>query len=101
MAADSNNLIWIDMEMTGLVPDTDRVIEIAMLVTDSQLAFIAEGPVLVIRQPAEVLEAMDSWNRSMHAKSGLIEKVKASSLDEAGAEGQAMAFLAQHVPAAA
>ena len=94
---DPNNLIWIDMEMTGLVPDSDRVIEIAMLVTDSQLALIAEGPVLVLRQPAEVLEAMDSWNRSVHAKSGLIDKVKASTLDEAGAEKQAIAFLERHV----
>src|SRR5258706_3231599 len=98
MAADPNNLIWIDMEMTGLVPDTDRVIEIAMLVTDSQLALVAEGPVLVVRQPAEVLEAMDSWNRSVHAKSGLVDKVKASSLDEAGAESRAIAVLAQTVP---
>jgi oligoribonuclease len=99
MAADPNNLIWIDMEMTGLVPESDRVIEIALLVTDSQLTLVAEGPVLVVRQPAEVLEAMDSWNRSTHAKSGLIEKVKASTLDEAAAERQAIAFLEQHVPA--
>ena len=101
MAADPNNLIWIDMEMTGLVPDSDRVLEIAILITDSQLALIAEGPVLVLRQPDEVLEAMDSWNRSVHAKSGLIEKVKASKLDEAAAEREAIAFLAQHVPASA
>jgi oligoribonuclease len=101
MGADTNNLIWIDMEMTGLVPDSDRVLEIAMLVTDSQLQLIAEGPVLVLRQPDEVLGAMDSWNRSMHAKSGLIEKVKASTLDEAAAERQAIAFLEQHVPASA
>ncbi|HEX2651921.1 MAG TPA: oligoribonuclease [Burkholderiales bacterium] len=96
---DGNNLIWIDMEMTGLVPDSDRVLEIAMLVTDSQLSLIAEGPVLVLRQPLEVLEAMDSWNRSVHAKSGLIEKVKASTLDEAAAERQAIAFLEKHVAA--
>ena len=100
MAADPNNLIWIDMEMTGLVPDTDRVLEIAMLVTDSQLNLIVEGPVLVIRQPDEVLGAMDSWNKSVHAKSGLIDKVKSSKLDEAAAERQAIAFLAEHVPAA-
>ena len=78
---DSNNLVWIDMEMTGLVPDSDRIIEIAVLVTDSQLKLIAEGPVLVLRQPDEVLVAMDSWNRSVHAKSGLVEKVKAATLD--------------------
>jgi oligoribonuclease len=99
MAGDANNLIWIDMEMTGLVPDTDRIIEIAMLVTDSQLSLVAEGPVLVVRQPAEVLEAMDAWNKSVHGKSGLIDKVKASTLDEAAAEREAIAFLAQHVPA--
>src|SRR6266571_2714468 len=99
MAADANNLIWIDMEMTGLIPDTDRIIEIAMLVTDSQLNLIAEGPVLVVRQPEEVLGAMDSWNRSVHGKSGLVEKVKAATLDEAAAQRQALEFLAQHVPA--
>ena len=98
MAADSNNLIWIDMEMTGLVPDTDRIIEIAVLVTDAQLNLIAEGPVLVVKQPDEVLAAMDSWNRSVHAKSGLVDKVKAATLDEAAAERQTIEFLAQHVP---
>ena len=95
----ANNLIWIDMEMTGLVPETDRVIEIAVLVTDSQLNLIAEGPVLVVHQPDEVLAAMDSWNRSVHAKSGLVEKVKASRLDEATVERQTIEFLKQHVPA--
>lgn len=96
---DSNHLIWIDMEMTGLVPESDRIIEIAVLVTDSQLNLIAEGPVLVVRQPDEVLAAMDSWNRSVHAKSGLVEKVKASTLDEATAERKTIEFLAQYVPA--
>jgi len=96
---DSSNLIWIDMEMTGLVPDSDRIIEIAVLVTDAQLNLVAEGPVQVVRQPDEVLAAMDSWNRSVHAKSGLIEKVKASTLDEATAERQTLEFLAQHLPA--
>ncbi|MBI1943489.1 MAG: oligoribonuclease [Betaproteobacteria bacterium] len=99
MGVDSNNLVWIDMEMTGLVPDTDRIIEIALLVTDARLGLVAEGPVLVIRQPDEVLGAMDSWNRSVHAKSGLIDKVKAATMDEAAAESAALAFLAQHVPA--
>jgi len=98
MAGDPNNLIWIDMEMTGLQPDSDRVIEIAMLVTDPQLNVLATGPVLVLHQPDSVLESMDSWNKSTHAKSGLIEKVRASDLNEADAERQALAFLAAHVP---
>jgi len=101
MAADPNNLVWLDMEMTGLVPDADRILEIALLVTDSELALVAEGPVLVVHQPDEVLEAMDSWNRSVHRKSGLVEKVRASRLDEAAAERLALEFLAAHVPAGA
>jgi oligoribonuclease len=101
MPADQNNLIWIDMEMTGLQPDSDRILEIALLVTDSQLAVVARGPVLVVHQPDEVLEAMDSWNKSVHAKSGLVDKVKASALSEAQAEERAIGFLAQHVPASA
>jgi oligoribonuclease len=99
MAADPNNLAWIDMEMTGLQPDSDRVIEIAVLVTDPQLNVIATGPVLVVHQPQEVLDAMDSWNKSTHAKTGLIERVRASSLSEAQAESQALEFLAAHLPA--
>ena len=99
MPRDANHLIWIDMEMTGLQPDSDRIIEMALLVTDAELRTVAEGPVWVIHQPAEVLDAMDSWNRSTHAKTGLIEKVKASPLAEAQAEAQALAFLAMHVPA--
>jgi oligoribonuclease len=98
---DPNNLVWIDMEMTGLQPDSDRIIEIAMLVTDAQLAVVATGPVLVVHQPDAVLEAMDSWNRSTHKKSGLIEKVRASSLTEAEAERAALEFLGEHVPASA
>ena len=99
MAADPNNLAWIDMEMSGLQPEADRVLEIALLVTDAQLALIAEGPVLVVHQPDAVLEAMDSWNRSVHKKSGLIERVRASSMTEAEAERAALEFVSQHVPA--
>jgi len=96
---DPNNLVWIDMEMTGLQPDSDRIIEIAMLVTDAQLNVLAEGPVLVVHQPDAVLEAMDSWNRSTHKKTGLIERVRASRMAEAEAERAALEFLAQHVAA--
>ena len=98
MAQDPGNLIWIDMEMSGLNPDTDRILEVALIVTDSQLNTLAEGPVLVVHQPGAVLDAMDDWNKSTHAKSGLIEKVRASALSEAQVEGQMIAFLAQYVP---
>jgi oligoribonuclease len=98
MAQDQNNLVWIDMEMTGLVPETDRVIEIAMVVTDAQLNLVAEGPVLVVHQSDAVLDGMDGWNKSTHAKSGLIGKVKASTLDEAAVESQVLAFLKEYVP---
>ena len=89
------------MEMTGLVPDSDRIIEIATLVTDAELRVVATGPVLVVHQPDEVLEAMDSWNKSTHKKSGLIEKVRASTMTEAEAERAALEFLGSHVPASA
>jgi oligoribonuclease len=99
MAADQNNLIWVDMEMTGLVPDTDRVIEVALVVTSAQLEVLAEGPVIVVHQPDEVLDAMDGWNKSTHGKSGLIERIRASSMAEAQAEDVALAFLRDYVPA--
>ncbi len=98
MAQDQNNLLWIDMEMTGLQPDTDRIIEIAIVVTDSALNTVAEAPVLVVHQSDSVLDGMDAWNKGTHGKSGLIEKVKASRLAEAEAEAQMLDFLAQHVP---
>jgi len=101
MAADQNNLAWIDMEMTGLQPDSDRILEIALLVTDAQLAVLAEGPVIVVHQPDEVLAAMDSWNQGTHKKSGLIDKVRASTVGEAEGERIALEFLAAHVPASA
>jgi len=90
-------LIWIDMEMTGLVPERDRIIEVAIVVTDANLQTIAEAPVWVVHQDDTVLAAMDSWNQGTHGKSGLIDKVKASTLDEAAVEDAALAFLAQHV----
>src|SRR5712671_3358172 len=88
MAQDQNNLLWLDMEMTGLDPDKDRIIEVAIVVTDSQLNTVSEAPVLVVRQPDEVLAAMDEWNKSTHARTGLIDKVKASALTEPVAEEQ-------------
>jgi oligoribonuclease len=99
MAANPDNLLWIDMEMSGLNPDTDRVLELAIVVTDSQLNTVAEAPVLVVHQPDAVLDAMDAWNKSTHAKSGLIDRVKASALDEATVERRLIDFLAQYVPA--
>ncbi len=99
MAQDQNNLVWLDMEMTGLDPDRDRIIEVAMVVTDAQLNTVAEAPVLVVNQSDAVLDAMDNWNKSTHARTGLIERVKASLLKESEAEVQLLAFLALHVPA--
>lgn len=98
MAQDNNNLIWVDMEMTGLNPDTDRIIEVALVITDSQLNTLAEGPVLVVHQSDAILDGMDKWNKSTHAKSGLIDKIKASRLTETDVEAQMIAFLKQHVP---
>ncbi len=98
MAQDQNNLLWIDMEMTGLQPESDRIIEIAIVVTDSALNTVAEAPVLVVHQADSVLDGMDAWNKGTHGKSGLIEKVKASRLAEAEAELQMVAFLNEYVP---
>ena len=99
MALNPTHLLWLDMEMTGLSPETDRIIELAIVVTDADLNTVAEGPVLVVHQPDEVMNAMDNWNKGTHGKSGLIDRVKASQLDEAEAEAQMLEFVKQHVPA--
>lgn len=94
-----DNLIWIDLEMTGLDPDTDRVIEIATIVTDSDLRILQEGPVVAIHQPDEVLDAMDEWNTTHHNRSGLVQRVKDSTYDTTDAEQFTIDFLAQWVEA--
>ncbi|MEJ2685837.1 MAG: oligoribonuclease [Gammaproteobacteria bacterium] len=99
MAQSPNNLIWIDLEMTGLDSNTDAIIEIATIVTDSELNVVAEGPVLAIHQPDERLSAMDDWNTNQHTQSGLVERVKASPLNEQDAERITLEFLEKHVPA--
>src|SRR4029078_5944588 len=99
MAAELNRLCWLDMEMSGLVPDSDRILELALLVTDSDLNHLSEGKVLVVQQPDEVLGALDSWYKSVDGKSGLIERVRASGLNEAQAETAALEFLSGFVAA--
>lgn len=86
------------MEMTGLVPETDRIIEVALVITDADLNTVAEAPVLVVHQPDSVLDGMDAWNKSTHGKSGLIDKIKASTLDDASVQTQMLAFLKEYVP---
>ncbi len=99
MKPDDNHLVWLDLEMTGLEPSQDRIIEIATLVTDTHLEVMAEGPVIAIHQPEAVLAAMDDWNREHHGASGLLQRVRASDRDEGGAERETLAFLAAWVPA--
>lgn len=99
MVGKEQRLIWIDMEMTGLDPEKERIIELAAVITEPDLTLVAEGPVLVVHQPDDVLNAMDKWNQSTHGKSGLIDKVRASTLNETDAQEQMLAFLSQHVPA--
>ena len=92
-----DNLIWIDLEMTGLFPDRDRIIEIAVVVTDAQCAVRVEGPVFAIHQSDAVLAGMDAWNTATHGRSGLTDRVKASTVDEATAERETLAFLQRYV----
>ena len=99
MAQDPNTLIWLDMEMTGLEPDRDRIIEIAIVLTNEKLETLAEAPVITVHQPESVLDAMDDWNKNTHGKSGLIGRVRASTVSEAEAEALMIAFLQQWVPA--
>ena len=95
----NENLIWLDMEMSGLLPDSDCILELAAVVTDAELNVLGESLVLVIHQSDAVLDGMDAWNKGTHGRSGLIDKVKASTLDEAMATEQMIAFLKQYVPA--
>ena len=99
MAANPSNLIWIDLEMTGLEPQQDYIIEIATIITDSDLNVLAEGPVMAVHQSDTVLGGMDEWNTSHHGDSGLVERVRRSPTDEATAERDTIAFLQQYVPA--
>lgn len=101
MPQDPNNLIWIDLEMTGLDTVNDQIIEIATVVTDANLNILAQGPVIAIGQPGELLERMDEWNQRQHGGSGLIERVHNSRYSEAMAEAETIEFLKQHVPAGA
>jgi oligoribonuclease len=97
LVPNENNLIWIDLEMTGLLPESDRIIEIAVVVTDPQVTVRVEGPVIAVHQSDAVLDGMDSWNKGTHGKSGLTERVRASSVDEATAEAQVIEFLKRYV----
>ena len=99
MAQDTANLIWIDLEMTGLDPDTDLIIEIATVITDKDLNILAQGPVIAVHQSDEALAAMDDWNQKHHGQSGLIERVKASVINDAEAERLTIDFLKDWVPA--
>jgi len=101
MAAKPDNLVWIDLEMTGLNPDVDHIIEIATIVTDAQLNLVAEGPVIAIHQPEPVLAGMDDWNRRTHGESGLTDRVRRSTFNAIDAELQTLEFLHQHAQAGA
>ncbi len=98
MSQDVNNLIWIDLEMTGLDTLNDRIIEIATIITDSELKILAEGPMLAIHQPDDVMAAMDDWNTKQHGGSGLTERVRQSTVNETEAQAQTIGFLQHYVP---
>lgn len=98
MAISDHNFVWVDMEMTGLIPEVDRVIEIATIVTDSHLNVLAEGPVIAIKQPDAALEAMDEWNTRTHSASGLVERVRSSAVSEQLASDMTLDFLREWVP---
>lgn len=98
LACSDQNLIWIDLEMTGLFPDQDRIIEIAVVVTDPQLTVRVEGPVFAVHQSDVALDAMDAWNKGTHGRSGLTERVRQSQVDEAAAQAQVIDFLQRYVP---
>ena len=98
LSLSDQNLVWIDLEMTGLVPERDRIIEIAVVVTDPQVTRRVEGPVLAVHQSNAVLDGMDAWNTGTHGRSGLTERVRASTIDEAEASRRVVEFLRQYVP---
>jgi len=98
MAQDGTHLIWIDMEMSGLSPETDTILEVALVVTNQNLDLVAEGPVRVVHQSEAVLDGMDNWNKSTHARSGLTDRVRTSTLSEAQVEEEMLTFLGRHVP---
>jgi len=98
MAQDATGLIWIDMEMSGLDPDRNKVLEVAIVITDAQLNTIAEAPVLVVHQDESVLDSMDAWNTSTHGRTGLTDRVRASKLNEAQVESSMLEFVSQYVP---
>jgi oligoribonuclease len=99
MAQDASRLIWVDLEMSGLKPDSDRIIEVAMVITDENLGLVAEGPVRAVHQSDQVLDAMDNWNKATHGRSGLIDRVRTSSFNEAQVEDEMIGFLSAYVPA--
>ena len=98
LKSSDQNLVWIDLEMTGLYPDADRIIEVAVVVTDPQITVRVEGPVFAVHQSDATLDAMDAWNKGTHGRSGLVDRVKASTVDEAQAQQRVIEFLSQYVP---